>query len=536
MKRIMVFMLGLLLGFKIVNSLLVPNWNYPMYAENEGIKLKSIVEKGNTDIDVFFLGTSHMEQGISPMVLYEKQKITGYNIATGSQPIVGTYYIVKEMFKRGYNPKLIVLDVSNLFLQSTNEEGYRLITNNLKIDENLFGMALEYSKIKDANVTMQGFMTDMGSFMIPLIKYHDRWATLNVSDFKSNRNKKYFMQGYFNRPTIEASLANQEGVELVASWMIQNQSSQLNDEKDLSDDEWYITEICDRNIYFIEKINLICKENGCSLLLTKIPVMTFASDYSSSWSLPRYECVKNLADQQGIIFWDLSFDANIDLDWNHDTQDGGRHLNLLGAEKVSTYIGEYIRENYDIPAQDNKSYENKLKLYREYSDIAHIEMSYNLVDYINKLKETDRELYVFISAKDDMISGLSEEEIAKLNELGLKTNFSNIQYGYSFIGVINSGISDFESASNRRLYYEISFANDTFEIFSAGYLDGNRSSILINGIEYSMNSRGINFVVYDKKSGLIIDRAVCDTFTDEHEVIHKSDDLLYGFSEYLLDN
>ena len=262
--------------------------------------------------------------------------------------------------------------------------------------------------------------------------------------------------------------------------------------------------------------------------------MALASDYTSCWSLPRHKSVEKLASKLDIQFLDVLYDTDVDIDWDHDSQDGGRHLNILGAEKVSKFLGEYICDNYDIPTHNNQSYDRKLILYEEYADVAHIEMSYNLVDYLTKLKNSDRELEIFLSAKDDMISGLSEEEIAALNGLGLKTEFSNMEYNYSFIGVIDDGIPELESVSNRKQDYETTVLGDTVSITSAGYLDGSVSSILINDEEYSMNCRGINIVVYDKKSGLIIDRAVCDTFDDVHEVIHRSDDLLYGFQEYLL--
>ncbi len=45
-------------------------------------------------------------------------------------------------------------------------------------------------------------------------------------------------------------------------------------------------------------------------------------------------------------------------------------------------------------------------------------------------------------------------------------------------------------------------------IVSAGYLDGNTSSILICGQDFSMNKRGINIVVLDKDSVLIVDKPI----------------------------
>ena len=36
------------------------------------------------------------------------------------------------------------------------------------------------------------------------------------------------------------------------------------------------------------------------------------------------------------------------INWQTDSYDGGDHLNLQGAEKVTDYLGEYLKENYDF--------------------------------------------------------------------------------------------------------------------------------------------------------------------------------------------
>ena len=46
-------------------------------------------------------------------------------------------------------------------------------------------------------------------------------------------------------------------------------------------------------------------------------------------------------------------DTKLDIDWNKDTRDAGDHLNYYGAVKVTDFIGQYVKENYDMP--DNRS-------------------------------------------------------------------------------------------------------------------------------------------------------------------------------------
>ena len=37
------------------------------------------------------------------------------------------------------------------------------------------------------------------------------------------------------------------------------------------------------------------------------------------------------------------------IDWSHDTRDEGDHLNEYGVAKVTSYMGQYLREHYDLP-------------------------------------------------------------------------------------------------------------------------------------------------------------------------------------------
>ena len=57
-----------------------------------------------------------------------------------------------------------------------------------------------------------------------------------------------------------------------------------------------------------------------------------------------------------------------------------------------------------------------------------------------------------------------------------------------------------------------------YSIVSAGYLVGNRSSIGIDGTEYSKNVRGMNIVVYDLKEKRVMESISFDTCSSEMRV------------------
>ena len=95
-------------------------------------------------------------------------------------------------------------------------------------------------------------------------------------------------------------------------------------------------------------------------------------------SLDQYLVTKEITTNPTILYQDndvLFFDMNyyideIGLDWKTDSKDGGNHLNLYGAIKVSDYIAEYIHENLEIPdRRSNKKYKNWNKEYKEYTKL-----------------------------------------------------------------------------------------------------------------------------------------------------------------------
>ena len=55
-------------------------------------------------------------------------------------------------------------------------------------------------------------------------------------------------------------------------------------------------------------------------------------------------------------------------------------------------------------------------------------------------------------------------------------------------------------------------------IVSAGALAGNNSSILIDGVEYSKNLRGLNIVVFSNDKESVIDSFNVDTFKENMPV------------------
>ena len=62
----------------------------------------------------------------------------------------------------------------------------------------------------------------------------------------------------------------------------------------------------------------------------------------------------------------LNLTEDVGLDFQTDTYDGGLHLNLSGAEKLSKYFGRILKEEYGLSDHHNDS--ELVKVWEEKSD------------------------------------------------------------------------------------------------------------------------------------------------------------------------
>ncbi len=137
----------------------------------------------------------------------------------------------------------------------------------------------------------------------------------------------------------------------------------------------------------------------------------------------------------------------------------------------------------------------------------------NIVDlnvYLEAVK--DPRYIVFISAKDDATFSLNDEVISRLMSLGIELDFGS-HFRDSIVAICHKEGTIVKASDQPILEngdwpeYDLSYS-----VYSAGDKCGNLSSIEINGVDYSVNERGLNIVVYDTDSRKIIDSVAFDTY------------------------
>lgn len=154
---------------------------------------------------------------------------------------------------------------------------------------------------------------------------------------------------------------------------------------------------------------------------------------------------------------------------------------------------------------------NNIEEYHQIKDNK-ILFEYNLERYIEAVN--DPRYTVFMSIKDEGTNALTEGIKAKMRELGLKTDLTG-KLRNSYYAVISAdGIVEDVSDAKLETGGTIQKTGAEYTIVSAGFECGDYSSIIIDGVEYSRNSRGLNIVVYNNESGQVVDAVCFDTYGD----------------------
>lgn len=132
-----------------------------------------------------------------------------------------------------------------------------------------------------------------------------------------------------------------------------------------------------------------------------------------------------------------------------------------------------------------------------------------LIDYLSAL-DSERYLILF-SVKDEASHQLTPAIRKAMKALGL-FSIPDDAFQYSYVAVIENGTVSYEECGNYFLQYAGNHEGLEFYVESGGFNVGNISSIQINGVEYSLNQRGLNIVVYDFLLERVMDSICFDLY------------------------
>lgn len=321
------------------------------------------------DINVLFLGTSHAVNAIFPMELWGEYGIASYNMAGHGNTIPNSYWVMMNALDYA-EPKLIVLDCSGISSpQKTSDSYLHWSMDCFKLSKN------KIHAINDLFPDMSKRIEYLWDFSL----YHSRWNDITREDFEE---QQYIHYG--GEPRIDVVIPNK----------IKNITTITKEPF-----ETYGTE-------YLRKIIDECQSRGIAILLTYLPFP--AVEFQLNESL----VVRDIANEYGINYINF-LETNI-VDYSTDCYDTDSHLNPSGAEKITNYIGSYIKSKYQIEdKRRNEQFQDwneNYELYKSYK-IDTIKEQTNLATYLMLLRNKDISLCLYIKGNSDI---LNDEQIYNL--------------------------------------------------------------------------------------------------------------------------
>ena len=272
----------------VLSYVIIPKGDAVNYGMESAVA-EGVLAEGDNTIDVIVIGDSEAYHAISPMQLWSQQGITSYICATSQQKLDTAQNLLEGVLTT-QKPKVVILETNEIFRELTYE--------------NLIAAKAEST--------------------FAVFRFHDRWKELNIGgifDESESKGEDSF-KGYRHTKTIK-------GVS----------KRDLKHYMDYTDSVEKVGRV---NKDYVRAIKKICDDNQIKLLLLSTPS-------TKNWDYYKHNGIARLADELGVDYVDINILPNeVDIDWSQDTKDQGDHLNSYGAEKLTEFLGRYLKENYSL--------------------------------------------------------------------------------------------------------------------------------------------------------------------------------------------
>lgn len=281
----LVLLCALLLG---ASHLFMPKNNHKSFGVSDGELLANgILGEKEHSIDVLVLGDSEAYSSISPMQMWSEHGFTSYLCSTPAQPLYDSYRFLRQALGR-QSPKVVVLETNAIF------RSYKL----------------------------NDYLLSRAKNMFPVLRYHDRWKALSVNDFGKQLEYTFTddLKGFRYNPAVAAASTK--------NYM------QPTDRKAAIP---ALNETC------LQDMLALCQDSGAQLLLVSTPS-------TINWNRARHNRIAAFAEENDLPYIDMNtMPDEVPIDWARDTRDRGDHLNYAGAVKVSSFLGKYLQNTYELP-------------------------------------------------------------------------------------------------------------------------------------------------------------------------------------------
>ncbi len=297
-------------------------------------------EKDDT-IDAVVIGSSPVYPAFATPKIYGDMGITVYPLSSNMQRPVATKYLVEEVLKT-QSPDLFIFEMR---MWTANDED--LLGNMAHTREVTDNMKYSINRIKTINA-MVNDPAERLTYYFDIFKYHSNWKTLAL--FSQLRTFFYEypddLKGFVAKTDVGPCT--------------ESEASNITEREAMpSEQEEYLLDLLE----YIE-------ENDLNALFVITP---FTVDEDEQ---KKINYMSDIIEEHGYNFLDMNqYTDEIGLNFEEDFNDYGTHTNILGAEKVTEFFEQYLKDNYidelGIMTTDHRldsSYKSWDEAYKLYCD------------------------------------------------------------------------------------------------------------------------------------------------------------------------
>lgn len=289
------------------------------YNYDDRITVAGLKEEYPNSIDVVCIGGSETHAFWDPMKAYADYGFTSYDLATNSIEAEALLAYVREA-KRYLNPELYVIGIRSF--QYYDEEGDEI---RIRVSSDALDMGWNRLRLLCTYINNRGrFEADIPSLLFNIAKYHTNYSALS--------------------DPVAWSLSDNSTVCENKGCRIQSEWCYLDEPKDFKTDGKTVLS-SSANRTFMELINY-CKKEKLKVLFVVSPYYITRDDYEI------YNYLSDIVKENGFDYLNLNdYYEEMSLDFTKDFFDTA-HVNVLGAEKYTSFLAGYIKDNYLI--QDHR--------------------------------------------------------------------------------------------------------------------------------------------------------------------------------------
>ena len=310
--------------------------------------IHSFYQEEEDSVDVVYVGTSATNRYYNPGQAYEEAGVAVYNLAVMGMPMFFVPTLIDEVEKT-QDPSLYIIEIRNV-LKSKNEvtdAHIRRVTDSMKLSSNRFravNIALDYTE--GAEGALSDIDEEKISYYVPIVKYHSRATSgeLTASDLVPGSGQSA-VKGYVLSQLTVTQKAQKESV---YSDEVGRLAPEMEEAFEATLDR------CDQ-----------LKAEGKDVMFVLSPYVV------REGQMEKFNAAVEMIRAHGYSLLNCNDETVLDemgIDWETDFYNS-KHVNYIGAEKFTSYLTKYIKDNYEIPdRRGDEAYSSWADAYGKYCD------------------------------------------------------------------------------------------------------------------------------------------------------------------------